>query len=96
MLIQYLDLRAKRYQRDKCSVSWSTLTAKSLDYAKKTGEAADTLFQASPGWIKNVLDRNDMVGIKLHGEANDMDDEECAKLMAVWKRDEFHPVIEKT
>ena len=36
-----------------------------------------------------------MVGIKLHGEANDMDDEERTKLMVVWKRDKFPPKIEK-
>ena len=94
-LIQYLDLRAKRYQRDKCGVAWTTLHAKSLDFGNQTGEAQQSNFEASPGWIKNVLERNDRVGINLHGEANDMDDNERAKIMAKWKREEFHSVINK-
>ena len=92
MIIQYIDLRAERYKRDKCGVSWSLLLAKSLEFSKRNGEY-DENFCASPGWLQNALRRNNRVGIKLHGEANDMDDGEREKIMTDWRRDEFHPVI---
>ncbi len=37
-------------------------------------------FTASDGWIDNVLKRNKMYGVTLHGEANDLSDEEKEKL----------------
>lgn len=93
MLIQYLDLRANQYQQDKCGISWTTIQTKSLHFADMTGEAAERNFEASPGWIQNILSRNNRVRINLHGEANDMDNDKRAKIMAKWKREKFHPVI---
>ena len=48
MLVKYIELRAEKYKRDKCGLGWTTITAKSLDYAKQCGYTDDN-FKASPG-----------------------------------------------
>ena len=34
MLVKYIQLHAEKYKRDKCGLGWTTITAKSLYYAK--------------------------------------------------------------
>ena len=93
MLVKYIDLRAEKYKRDKCGLNWATITSKSLLYARQCGYTQDE-FKGSPGWIDNVLKRNDKVGINLHGEAADMDDDEREVIMDKW-RTSFWATIEK-
>ena len=52
-------------------------------------------FCGSCGWIDNVMARNGIVGINLHGEASELDNDEQEKMMKEWKEKKFHPVIEK-
>ena len=93
MLVKYIQLRAEKYKRDKCGLGWTTITAKSLYYAKQCGYTDDN-FKASPGWIKNVMKRNSLIGINLHGEAADMDDTEREATMKNW-REEFHAKLDE-
>jgi hypothetical protein len=53
-LIEHLDLRAKSHLRDKCGVSWITLTNKSTQFADLLGCDKDK-FKASPGWMQDTL-----------------------------------------
>ena len=59
------------------------------------GLSLDGSFNASPGWIANTLKRHGIIGINLHGEANDLDDAEREKVMLEWTTKKFHPLLEK-
>ena len=92
-LVQYIELRERRYEIDKCGISWCTLCNKALQYASALGYSSD-IFHASDGWISKVLERHNKKGINLRGEANDMTTEEREKIMAEW-RPQFHTLLEK-
>jgi hypothetical protein len=79
-LIEYLALRAKAYKRDKCGTSWLTMKHKCLQWASM--DDSTTLdFKASDGWLAKTLKRHDIIGINLHGEANDLTDDQREALM---------------
>jgi hypothetical protein len=42
-------------------------------------------FEASPWFISWVLRDHNLIGVSLHGEANDMDDEEREWIMSAWR-----------
>ena len=92
-LVHYMELRAAKYTQDKCGLGWHMLTVKSLEFAKSCGYT-DEEFKGSAGWIARVLVRNGKVGINLHGEAMDMDDDEREAMMAEW-RVKFFALIEE-
>lgn len=54
---------------------------------------AEEDWNRSAGWVTNVLKRHNLVGITLHGEANDMDDATRRELMKTWLT-EFHKLID--
>ena len=92
-LVHYIDLRAKLFKMDGKGLSWQIMQAKCAEWAKDENDAKHKDFKASPGFICNVLNRNDIVGINLHGEGNEMSDDERCELIGTFK-DEFHQVIE--
>ena len=83
MLVKYIDLRSRNYTFDKCGLSRHILHVKAREYAQKCGHPADE-FKASDGWISNVLKRNGIVGVNLHGEASEMNEAEREAIMAAW------------
>lgn len=91
-LIEYIDLRTQLYARDKCGVGWVNIEAKCKQWAAQAG--IDDTFKASPGWISSVLKRNSRLGIHLHGEANDLSNEDRAEKMAPW-RIQFHALLDE-
>jgi hypothetical protein len=42
-------------------------------------------FEASPGFISQVLRDHNLIGVSLHGEANDIDDKEREQTMSAWR-----------
>ena len=94
-LINYLDLRQKKYLRDKCGVSWMYLEHKAKEFKKQveTDHPLYKSFQASPGWLSNVLKRHNKLGVTLHGEASDISPEVRKATMAKWLV-LFHAAIE--
>lgn len=50
-------------------------------------------FEASNGWIHKRLHRNNIVGLQLHGEANEVSDQEAAQKIDVF-RAQLHVVME--
>ena len=91
-LIAYIELRARYYKRDKYGVSHSLLKEK----AKKFAEDLNIKdFNASNGWLHRTLKRHGKIGIALHGEADDISIEERNKIVDDWKKDTFHPLIDK-
>jgi Tc5 transposase DNA-binding domain/DDE superfamily endonuclease len=91
-IIQYLDLRAGLYKRDKCGVSWELLRLKAIKFANELGIQN---FKASSGWLTLTMKRHNKIGIRLHGEADDLSPDIRIKIVETWKKDEFHPLIEK-
>ena len=77
-LVEYIKLRNQYYKHDKLGLSWCYLKHKAVEIGKKvlTGELAKD-FSASDGWVQNVLNRNNLCGVKLHGEGNEVNEEEA-------------------
>jgi DDE superfamily endonuclease len=94
MLVQYMELRAKLYKRDKCGAPWWRLADRARKCARSLG-IPESDFSASAGWISATLSRHSMVKLNLHGEAGDMDDNERAAIMDKWRKEECWPLIEK-
>jgi hypothetical protein len=90
-LIAYVDLRARLYAKDKCGTNWMILEQKCKLWASQEGLVD---FKASAGWISGALRRNSKIGITLHGEANDLPEEERVQLMGAW-RTEFHAILDR-
>ena len=44
------------------------------------------VFSASDGWLNKTLERHGYKYIKLHGEANDMTDDERESVMVPWRK----------
>ena len=93
-VIAYIKLHAKAYVKDKFGISWNLLKEKATGYAAKLG-IQEKEFKASDGWLQGVLKHSGMTGIKLHGEAMEIDAEQRIAIINKWKEEEFHPLIEK-
>jgi Tc5 transposase DNA-binding domain/DDE superfamily endonuclease len=90
-LVAYINLRATYYKRDKCGLSWDLLRVKAAKFANDLGIED---FKASNGWLNNTLKRHGKIGIRLHGEADDISPNERYKIIDDWKKETFHPLIE--
>jgi len=78
-LIEYVELRAKLYVRDKCGLNWIVLKEKALQYAEEEGIGR---FNASAGWLDSTLKKHKKIGVSLHGEGMELTPEEQAKALA--------------
>ena len=83
-LINYINLRTEEYKRDKCGLSWMLLKEKTLKWGKELGLEAS---QASNGWITDTLRRYGITRVTLHGEANDLTDEDVEKVITPWRKE---------
>jgi hypothetical protein len=83
-LVEYIRLCQQLYQTDKCGLSWLILQKKLLHWAKLEEDEVYSDFQASPSFISRVLRTHNLIGVSLHGEANDMDDETREGIMLEW------------
>ena len=90
-LIEYLHLRETKFKQDKLGTSWTFLTEKCKEWAKDMN-VDDFKFFA--GWLNNTLKAHNMDRVKLHGEADDLNDEEVATLMIPF-RQQLEDLIEK-
>ena len=89
-LAQYLKLRELNYKRDKLGISWLLMIEKCLKWAEDLGIED---FKGSNG-LNNTLKYHNMTRIRLHGEADDLLDEEVKAAMNPF-RDEFQALAEK-
>jgi hypothetical protein len=76
----------EKYQSDHCGLSWLVLRDRALLIAesKLSGELLSR-FKASAGWLNNVLKRNDLVGVKLHGEGGEINLQEAEETMKTYR-----------
>ena len=75
-LVKYIGLRNQLYKRDKLGINWNYLKHKAKLFADKLLTIKSrNKFSASDGWHENVVSRNGLCGVKLHGEAGDVDEE---------------------
>lgn len=84
-IVTYIESRCamNKTGRDKCGLSYCILQLKALEWAKECLSAeAQASFHASPKWVYNVLLRNNFIGLNLHGESNEMSDEEASKAIS--------------
>ena len=94
-LVSYVNYRARAYQQDKLGLSWLILKDKAISIYNRLFPAperdrSDPGFKASCSWISKTLQRYNLVGISLHGEANDIKVAEAAVAMQ-----EFRQRLEK-
>jgi Uncharacterized conserved protein len=93
-LIQYVELRGRRYQIDKVGMSWSYMQMKLTEWCNIIKDEDYTDFCASPMFIKRCFERHGIVGFNLHGEANECD-EEVAKKSGEELRKQLADLIER-
>ena len=88
-LVKYLHLWQQYYKIDKCGLSWQILKEHAATFAEEQKESQPekyATFNTSSGWLSNVLKRNNFVGVSLHGEAAEADQEErCNAINKFWK-----------
>jgi hypothetical protein len=80
-VLEYIELRARLYKRNKCGLSWALLKHKSLVFAEQLGHDVNT-FKAGDYFI---------ACIELHGEGMDMSEKDQAK-----NRETFFSSLRKT
>jgi DDE superfamily endonuclease/Tc5 transposase DNA-binding domain len=86
-IIEYIDLRRRLYQRDKCGVSYMLLKEKALDIASKVlDEELKSQFTASNGWLHYLLKRSGYLKVNLHGEGGEVNVEEAEQQMKVFRK----------
>ena len=79
------------FQHDKLGISRQIMKDKAMEYADmlaKGGVQELHNFKASDSWITNVLERNGLSGMNLHGEAGEMTEEKLSvtEMEAMLKR----------
>ncbi len=75
-LLQYIELWAQLYKRDKCGLSWAVLKDKALFYAEQLGHSD---FRAGDYFIASVLKKGIKKCVALHGEGMEMSEEDFKK-----------------
>ena len=83
-LCAYLRIRSERYKTDKCGVSWLLLMEKCKKWADQLGH---NNFSASDGWLNATMKRHGFTRINLHGEADDMADDEREAVMVPFRKE---------
>ena len=86
-LVKYIGLRNQLYKRDKLGINWNYLKHKAKLFSDKLLPIElKNKFSASDGWLENVLSRNGLCGVKLHGEAGDVNEEQAALKMIEFRK----------
>jgi len=93
-LVHYIDLRSRLFKIDGKGLSWNIIVAKCEQWAQQEEDPKYKSFKASVGFISKALKRNGIVGVRLHGEGNELSDEERCVLITKFK-DELHDLIDK-
>ena len=83
-LVIYINHCARLYKQDKCGLSWSCLQENACTYALDEESDEYQQFDASPGWISNLLKRHGMIVVNLHGKAEEIDEEKRIATMSKW------------
>jgi hypothetical protein len=91
LLVQYTLFRMDRYKQDKCGLSYALLRQKAHEVAAKVlvGETLSS-FEASNGWIQKVLHRHNILGLRLHGEANEVSEQEAEENMDLFRNELYY------
>jgi transposase-like protein len=85
-LVKYIELRRERYSEDRCGLSFQYLQCKALQFAQSIYDGEKLAkFKASPGFISNLLKRNELVSLKLRGEAGEVSHEEAEANMTAFR-----------
>ena len=84
LLWDYVEGRSRKYVKDKCGLSWLLMREKCVKRAKDLGIDG---FKASPQWISKTLKRGDFTRINLHGEGEEMSQEQFDKVMTPWRKE---------
>ena len=82
-LINYVNTRAERHKQDKCGVLWLYLREKCNLWARTL--RVEGWKKCSDGWLDKTLKRHGLVYTKLHGEANNLTDEEVLAMIAPFR-----------
>jgi len=86
-LLQNIELRSKSYETGHCGLSSLILEQRLKTWAQNEPSEKYREFKASQGFIQRVLKNNNIVHVKLHGEANDITEEEANRLIAPFMKE---------
>lgn len=81
--VSYLKKRAELCVNDRVFPNHEVMLEIAREYNKEFPEEKD--FEASKGWLHNVLKRHNFIAVKLTGEADSMTDEESERIMIPWR-----------
>ena len=90
LLWDYVEGRSKKYVKDKCGLSWLFMREKCLKWAKDLGIEG---FKASPQWISKTLKRGNFTRVNLHGEGEEMLQEDFDEVIVLWHK-EFYELCD--
>ena len=69
-------MRNSYYSKDKCGISYEVLKNRAAIFANNILDEDElTEFKISNGWIWRTLKRNNLIDVRLHGEGNDLLDQ---------------------
>jgi hypothetical protein len=87
-LVKYIELRRKLFNTDGLGLSWALLKDRAIKIGEKCLDPNDFQnFKASDGYFEKVLKANDLIGVNLHGEANEIDEETAEDEMRKFRVD---------
>ena len=91
-MTKYLELRQRLFTSDHIGLSWAYMKDKAEEFNKQVDEPG---FKASSQWLSNFFKRAECVGVKLHGEAGELNEETHTNLINTWKVNVLNPLIRK-
>ena len=81
-LVKYIELRRRLYTKDGLGLSWLVLKDRALTIVQSVLSPDDfNNFKASDGFVDKVLKANGLVGVSLHGEAGQINQESAEEDM---------------
>ena len=90
-LVSYIKARSKLYLQDKCGLSIRLLQEQAITIARDLGLNVDgpseIEFTGSARWLSNVLKRNNLMSMNLHGEGMELSPEEQEDTRADFRRE---------
>jgi hypothetical protein len=80
-LIAYVDAHSRKYQNDKCGMSWLRMEHKCIEWAKEAGLGGE--FKCSSGWIDKTLKRHNRTRVSLHEEEVEEEEEQIDTMVVL-------------